>query len=410
MKKSVRVTNLATRLNDQLHKRNDNLHGDWEITFCKFAAFTLVELLVVIAIIGVLIAILLPAVQAARESARRMQCQNNLKQLGLAIHNFNDTNRALPPVCIYAERVTFHALVYPFIEQQNLYSIMERDGLLRFESPGGNGVRVMYSWFSGLTAGERDGFASVATYRCPSSLGSNKIKFEAGAGDDTIVSTWQKMGPLSDYVVLQAKSNDEPAGWRNYNLEGGSGWGGGGGYFIYFYAAPLRVAAVNPSYSTTGGSYGYGPDTTKLTSWKPRDTIAWWADGASNQLVLAEKHIPQWAQKSMSSNGLSWNGSYLYTSERHTHINVARFVFYRNGDNANLFARGPNEPATNNESANMDSIGLALDSDRYSLGSSHPSGVNFVVGDGSVHSIPISTSVKVITQLTRVDQTGGTLP
>src|SRR5882672_7853666 len=92
--------------------------------------FTLIELLVVIAIIGVLVALLLPAVQQAREAARRSQCKNNLKQIGLALHNYVDAFTSFPPVSVLpvgktSEPWSAQARLLPFIEQTSLHSLID---------------------------------------------------------------------------------------------------------------------------------------------------------------------------------------------------------------------------------------------------------------------------------------------
>ncbi|MBA2115568.1 DUF1559 domain-containing protein [Bremerella alba] len=122
--------------------------------------FTLVELLVVIAIIGVLIALLLPAVQQAREAARRMQCTNNLKQLALAVHNYHDTFKVIPPCEIWKSGRTTHwgatSLLLPFVEQSALHEQL---------NPQGNGLPTVAT--EPLLATPIDAFM------CPSDPGGN---------------------------------------------------------------------------------------------------------------------------------------------------------------------------------------------------------------------------------------------
>lgn len=137
-------------------------------------AFTLVELLVVIAIIGILVALLLPAVQAARESARRTQCVNNLKQISLSVHNYHDTHKkfpfgkgaSYPGAPVYA-RWSAHALLLPFMEQQNLHDTI--DFKFAPATPGMGGVigfMPAYSNASGINVIPSQVF--IAGFICPS--------------------------------------------------------------------------------------------------------------------------------------------------------------------------------------------------------------------------------------------------
>src|SRR5262245_37323780 len=96
----------------------------------RLSGFTLIELLVVIAIIAVLIGLLLPAMHKVREAANRMSCQNNLKQIGLALMNYESTHKRSPPSRLQVSNSVAHSwatLILPYIEQDNLYARYNRD-------------------------------------------------------------------------------------------------------------------------------------------------------------------------------------------------------------------------------------------------------------------------------------------
>lgn len=142
--------------------------------------FTLVELLVVIAIIGILVALLLPAVQAAREAARRMSCSNNLKQVGLAMHNYHDTYKLFPTGGLSSRPgVSWHALLLPFMEQQPLHDAYN------FEATNG---------YSDTTTNLPLAVRRIEAYLCPS--GTRLEGTETSGGTPTATTHYYGiMGP-----------------------------------------------------------------------------------------------------------------------------------------------------------------------------------------------------------------------
>ena len=102
------------------------------------SGFTLIELLIVITIIGILISLLLPAVQAAREAARRMQCGNNLKQLGLAMQSYHAAVGCFPPGILEPARTNFHVHLLAYEDQSNMYNLLNFKQWLWWSSDPGN--------------------------------------------------------------------------------------------------------------------------------------------------------------------------------------------------------------------------------------------------------------------------------
>jgi len=240
-------------------------------------AFTLIELLVVIAIIAILIALLLPAVQQAREAARRSTCKNNLKQIGLALHNYHDTHRIFPPGYCRAgsgDRNNFigwATFILPFMDQAPLYNQVQSN----------EGFDTKWNTLTAFTGTNGIAKTVIPAYNCPSDpMGGINTDISGSYGKSNYLMVGSKYPTISQIIVFGRNSNvrirDLTDGTSNTMLGGerttqgadiGGIWigstGPSAGYIIH--AAPQFLRESDPNTylmstqinGTTNRNYGF---------------------------------------------------------------------------------------------------------------------------------------------------------
>ncbi|GHT31559.1 hypothetical protein FACS1894214_2960 [Planctomycetales bacterium] len=378
--------------------------------------FTLVELLVVIAIIGVLISLLLPAVQSAREAARRMQCTNHLKQFGLAVHNFHDTQNGLPPSAIYNQRPTFWALIYPYHEQQALYDILasvpnqnNAPLTLRATSTAKGNTTNNAAWFGNhLNDAQREAFGSVSLHKCPTRRSGTKYTNT----DTTDGGPAAHKGPRGDYAIVSIFDNTSganPIGSQPATI--GVRWfnvlritvedAGTPDFFVTRNHGPFSIAQLRYALARTDGKIrGHADDDAQYASgYSLRNSITRWQDGTSNQLIIGEKFIPQEfidADADLLAKG-DWDGGYL--GPNGVYENVGR-ALHRNQIS---LKRSPYDIPKGEATIVNGSGKTRINYGHAVFGGIHPGFGNFAFGDGSVRAIPATVSTEILYFLGRVD-------
>lgn len=308
----------------------------------KRRGFTLVELLVVITIIGILIALLLPAVQAAREAARRMQCANHLKQLGLAVQNFHTARGFVPPAFLTGTgHGCWMTIVMPYLELQNLQDVVDIE-------------RSAYDMPATVLE------LQVLAYYCPGRRSAPQISTNgasrAGHGPTK--------GAMCDYAICGGDGTISP--WYGDTSSSPNG------------ISQTTHAWGRLPYNLSGDMVGSDP-LWRYKGWKCERTFTDVRDGLSNTLLIGEKHVHPDHQ-----------GDYVYGDG----------TFF-NDDSSMTMTRlaGPSFPL-----ARSSTDPVAPDRAIGTFGSWHSGGAcNFVMVDGSVHGLLPSIDSTVLGCLANIN-------
>lgn len=321
--------------------------------------FTLIELLVVIAIIAILIGLLLPAVQKIREAANRMKCTNNLKQIGLACHNYNDTNGGFPPGVLmfnyqdypYTDDIgpNWAVLILPFIEQDNLYNTVTSSVQLWMSAWAGANPNTVNAALAKQWTSARG--TRINTYTCPS----------AGLG-----------------TLCARNLANVSGGWQRGNYQAN-------------YGPHYHYGSRQNGGSSSGGPWGYagaGPFSVWTAAAWPQNApkigmgVATIPDGASNTLLVSESitGLDQNDPRGVWAFGLA--GSSALTSHADGDCVLPNDKFASNGGGCSDDIRdAPDQPSRNGSNWS------SCNSNQATARSMHPGGVNALLGDGSVRFI-----------------------
>jgi prepilin-type N-terminal cleavage/methylation domain-containing protein/prepilin-type processing-associated H-X9-DG protein len=338
-------------------------------------AFTLIELLVVIAIIGVLLGLLLPAVQKVRDAANRAKCENNLKQLGLACLNYESTNHGLPPALTgyynpAAAPLNWATYVLPYIEQDSLYRKYDlNSGYWPASSSGNAGI-------NGSNVNASIVSTPIATFICPAVPNRSS----------TYTVTWSFPGYNSVGPYTAAN----------------------GDYSNILNVYPAEIATLGLASSYPGYNSGSFPPPSNLNGVLQPDsstTIAMIQDGTSNTILLAEFAGKMELWISGKDTGLT-----ILSSDTNGQVNIPQVQPPTSPTVGNLIYGGLGgwgDPASGADTlwgSGFDGSGpsgpcLINCSNNFGMYSFHAGGCNVVFADGSVHFLTQNASPAVIVAL-----------